>query len=83
MGGCASVLVEIVICFGGVVRRGICESRFFLKRGGYFYIMLSFEMRSKLESRTLHSLAEMRSKLKCRPLHSLAEMRVRLRYARG
>jgi hypothetical protein len=34
MGGRASVLVEIVICFGGVVRQGICESRFFLKPGG-------------------------------------------------
>jgi hypothetical protein len=33
MGGCASVLVEIIICFGGVVRQGICESRFFLKPG--------------------------------------------------
>jgi hypothetical protein len=34
MGGRASVLVEIIICFGGVVRQGICESRFFLKPGG-------------------------------------------------
>jgi hypothetical protein len=33
MGGRASVLVEIVVCFGGVVRQGICESRFFLKPG--------------------------------------------------
>jgi hypothetical protein len=35
MSGRASVLVEIVICFGGVVRQGICESRFFLKPGAY------------------------------------------------
>jgi hypothetical protein len=35
MGGRASALVEIVICFGGVVRQGICESRFFLKLGAY------------------------------------------------
>jgi hypothetical protein len=34
MGGRASVFVEIVMCFGGVVRQGICESRFFLKPGG-------------------------------------------------
>jgi hypothetical protein len=34
MGGRASVLVEIIICFGGVVRQGICESGFFLKPGG-------------------------------------------------
>jgi hypothetical protein len=27
------VLVEIIICFGEVVRQGICESRFFLKLG--------------------------------------------------
>jgi hypothetical protein len=33
MGGCASVSVEIVIYFGGVVRQGICESRFYLKLG--------------------------------------------------
>jgi hypothetical protein len=33
MGGRPNVLVEIVICFGGVVRQGICESRFFLKPG--------------------------------------------------
>jgi hypothetical protein len=36
MGGRASVLVEIIICFGGVVRQGICESRFFLKPSEYF-----------------------------------------------
>jgi hypothetical protein len=37
MGGRASVLVEIVICFGGVVRQGICESRFFSIPGEGLY----------------------------------------------
>jgi hypothetical protein len=39
MGGRASTLAEIVICFGGVVRQGICESRFFLKLGTLFPLL--------------------------------------------